>query len=202
MYIQASGWPAWVKTDADRRRYVREYGEREGIMLDPNKIAKNPGLRALSKLGLNSFVSYFCYVYSLFQCVCFSGASSVNERRWCAHSTSAIRQSTWRLSQMTRWRCTTVFFWVFIKINQNLYVLFLCVEIRHFDDACIFFFLCKIGPCRLFHKNYNNGLYAMCVNGLFRESLLWCATVDTASDNAKEERVFGEWFACFGERFS
>jgi hypothetical protein len=53
--LQASGYPAWVKTDEDKQRYIDDYFEREGIRLDPAKIMKNPGLRSLSKLALNSF---------------------------------------------------------------------------------------------------------------------------------------------------
>jgi hypothetical protein len=53
--LQSSGWPDWVKTDADKETYVRQYEEREGIKLNPDNIKKNPGMRALSKLGLNSF---------------------------------------------------------------------------------------------------------------------------------------------------
>jgi len=52
---QADGWPAWVKTDEDKDRYIREYEEHEGIKLDPSQIEKNEGLRALAKLMLNSF---------------------------------------------------------------------------------------------------------------------------------------------------
>ena len=51
---EASGWPEWCKTDADRERYIRDYFANEGISLDPENIRKNPGLRALAKLCLNS----------------------------------------------------------------------------------------------------------------------------------------------------
>lgn len=36
-------------------RRKRRSTAREGIQLDPNQIVKNPGLRALAKLMLNSF---------------------------------------------------------------------------------------------------------------------------------------------------
>ena len=52
---EASGWPEWCVTADDKARYVREYQEREGIKLDPDNIRKNPGLRSLTKLLLNSF---------------------------------------------------------------------------------------------------------------------------------------------------
>ena len=52
----ASGWPEWVGDNADKReRYVQDYLEQEGIQLDPKKIQKNPGRRALAKMMLNSF---------------------------------------------------------------------------------------------------------------------------------------------------
>ena len=52
---ESSGWPAWCKTQTDKDKYVHDYFEHEGIQLDPTKIKKNPGLRAMSKLQLNSF---------------------------------------------------------------------------------------------------------------------------------------------------
>nr|XP_018908718.1 PREDICTED: uncharacterized protein LOC109038194 [Bemisia tabaci] len=55
MKQQASGWPSWVKTDADRAKYLSEYKRVENIDLDPNKIESNPSLRAVSKILLNSF---------------------------------------------------------------------------------------------------------------------------------------------------
>ena len=59
---QASGWPGWVKSDADKEEYIHRYEEHEGIRLEPDKIEKNASLRSLAKLCLNSFwVSYlFC----------------------------------------------------------------------------------------------------------------------------------------------
>ena len=50
---EATGWPSWVKTEKDRRKYVRDFAERLGIDLDPEKIKKNKALRALTKLFLN-----------------------------------------------------------------------------------------------------------------------------------------------------
>ena len=60
---EASGWPSWVKTDADRAKYIRLYREKEGVELDPSRIEFNPGRRSLAKLYLNSFwVCYFKYL--------------------------------------------------------------------------------------------------------------------------------------------
>jgi len=52
---EASGWPAWCSTEEDRATYIRRFHEREGVALDPAKISRNEGFRALAKLMLNSF---------------------------------------------------------------------------------------------------------------------------------------------------
>jgi hypothetical protein len=54
-----SGWPDWCRTEEDRRRYISQYYEHEGILLEYDKIQKNPGLRSLAKLMLNSFWGKF-----------------------------------------------------------------------------------------------------------------------------------------------
>jgi hypothetical protein len=41
------------------QRYIRDYHEKEGILLDYNNIKNNPGLTALAKLMLNSFWGKF-----------------------------------------------------------------------------------------------------------------------------------------------
>ena len=51
---EASGYPTWCVTDDQKQRYIDDYYEREGILLDPDKIEYNLGLRYLSKLMLNS----------------------------------------------------------------------------------------------------------------------------------------------------
>ena len=57
---EASGWPSWVGEDETKRRqYLREYFEHEGIQLEYNKIQKNPGLRTLAKMMLNSMWGKF-----------------------------------------------------------------------------------------------------------------------------------------------
>ena len=44
---------------ADKERYVQQYEEHEKIHLDKENIEKNPGLRSLAKLCLNSFWGKF-----------------------------------------------------------------------------------------------------------------------------------------------
>lgn len=56
---ESSGYPSWVENEADKKKYVHEYFEFEGIHLDPNKIQKNPLLRQISKLALNSLWGRF-----------------------------------------------------------------------------------------------------------------------------------------------
>jgi len=56
---QASDWPEWAKTLDDAKRYIDNYFEKEGVVLDWDMIQKNPGLRALAKLCLNSFWGKF-----------------------------------------------------------------------------------------------------------------------------------------------
>ena len=53
MKQEASGWPSWCQTEKDKQRYIQDYFDKEGILLDYTRIKKNPGLRALAKLMLN-----------------------------------------------------------------------------------------------------------------------------------------------------
>jgi len=57
---EASGWPSECENDDDaKERYLREYEETEGIVLDRNNINRNSGLRSVAKLCLNSFWGKF-----------------------------------------------------------------------------------------------------------------------------------------------
>ena len=53
---EASGWSSWCETEAQKQQYITEYEQKEGIKY--GKIKKNPGLRSLPKLMLNSFCKY------------------------------------------------------------------------------------------------------------------------------------------------
>ena len=53
---EASGYPKDCVTEEQKQQYVDAYLEVERIRLDPNKIEYNPGMRALAKLMLNSFL--------------------------------------------------------------------------------------------------------------------------------------------------
>ena len=52
---EASGWPSWCKSEADKTLYLQRYADHEGILLDRDMIERNEGRRCLSKLCLNSF---------------------------------------------------------------------------------------------------------------------------------------------------
>ncbi|XP_067208523.1 uncharacterized protein [Linepithema humile] len=55
---KASGWPSEC-TDEAKERYLRNYEETEGIVLESNNIAKNSELRSVAKLCLKSFWGKF-----------------------------------------------------------------------------------------------------------------------------------------------
>ena len=56
---EASGWPSWCITEQEKEQYITQYFETEGIQLEYSNIRKNPGLRSLAKLMLNSFWGKF-----------------------------------------------------------------------------------------------------------------------------------------------
>jgi hypothetical protein len=55
----ASSWPTECVTEEDKRNYIADYFENEGVLLDYDKIEKNEGMRSLAKLLLNSFWGRF-----------------------------------------------------------------------------------------------------------------------------------------------
>ncbi|KAK3926031.1 hypothetical protein KUF71_014280, partial [Frankliniella fusca] len=56
---QASGWPADCTSDEAKQKYMDDVKKYDGITIDPAKVEKNPVLRQLSKLMLNSFWGKF-----------------------------------------------------------------------------------------------------------------------------------------------
>ena len=50
----ASGYPASVTDQESKDRYIQDYHDREGILLDPDRIEVNKTKRNVSKLYLNS----------------------------------------------------------------------------------------------------------------------------------------------------
>lgn len=57
---EASGWPDDVRDDPIKQEaFLRQYEEREGIILESSEMRKNPGRKSTSKLILNSFLGKF-----------------------------------------------------------------------------------------------------------------------------------------------
>lgn len=56
---ESSGWPASCTTEEKKQSYLKQMKEREGICLDPQHIKKNPGMRSIAKLCLNSLWGKF-----------------------------------------------------------------------------------------------------------------------------------------------
>ena len=59
MKVEASGFPKDVVTEDQKDMYIQRYYEKEGILLEKDKIAKNAGMRSIAKLMLNSFWGKF-----------------------------------------------------------------------------------------------------------------------------------------------
>lgn len=56
---EASGFPEDLHSEQEKEAYVMEFEKTEGIILDKNNIKKNPGIRSVMKLCLNSFWGRF-----------------------------------------------------------------------------------------------------------------------------------------------
>jgi G:T-mismatch repair DNA endonuclease (very short patch repair protein) len=56
---ESSGWPEWCVDDTSKQRYVHEFFEHEGILLNIDNIFNNPGLRFVAKALLNSLWGRF-----------------------------------------------------------------------------------------------------------------------------------------------
>ena len=51
---QSDGWPAWVNSEEDKKKYIENFLKNEGVELSANDIEKNPALRFIAKLFLNT----------------------------------------------------------------------------------------------------------------------------------------------------
>jgi len=56
---EASGWPSKCVDGPSKLKYIDEVRAKEGIALNPDAMVPNPGLKAVSKLMLNSFWGKF-----------------------------------------------------------------------------------------------------------------------------------------------
>ena len=52
---ESSGWPGWCLSEIDKQKYIKDYEEHQGILLEYDKVVKNEGLRFIAKIMLNSF---------------------------------------------------------------------------------------------------------------------------------------------------
>ena len=53
---EASGLPGWCQTDQDKKKYLQEYKDKEGIELDRDVIEYNAGARTVLKQILNNLL--------------------------------------------------------------------------------------------------------------------------------------------------
>ena len=58
---ESSGWPSWCQSMEQKRTYILEYQQREGIRLDISRIAKNPGRKATAKIMLNRYLFHVAF---------------------------------------------------------------------------------------------------------------------------------------------
>jgi hypothetical protein len=65
-----------VKSEDDKRRYLQKFRDTEHVHLDRTKIEKNPALRSLAKLGLNSF--WFVYIFCVYSVEMQTSESNFN----------------------------------------------------------------------------------------------------------------------------
>lgn len=56
---ESSGYPDWVKSEEDKDKYIKNYHDNQGVLMEKDKIEVNPGLRAIAKLCLNSLWGKF-----------------------------------------------------------------------------------------------------------------------------------------------
>uniref|UniRef100_A0ABM5FYK9 DNA-directed DNA polymerase n=1 Tax=Pogona vitticeps TaxID=103695 RepID=A0ABM5FYK9_9SAUR len=56
---EASGFPDWCVSEADKKKYIDDYEEKEGVSLRKDKIVVNPTKRQIAKLFLNSLRGKF-----------------------------------------------------------------------------------------------------------------------------------------------
>ncbi|XP_018110215.1 uncharacterized protein LOC108712518 [Xenopus laevis] len=56
---EASGYPSWCKDEEQRKKYISDYRDKEGVELREEHIAVNPARRQIAKLFLNSLWGKF-----------------------------------------------------------------------------------------------------------------------------------------------
>ena len=112
---QSSGWPRkYAVTNADcveqRRQYLDEYKQQEGIWLDYRQMRKKPGRKSTAKLMLNSFWGKFGELQNKF---CLTQVTSPGELFDLLNSTVSqitcdLRICTCKPAPRTCWKFCTV----------------------------------------------------------------------------------------------
>ena len=105
---ETSGWPAWCDKEEKKQLYMTQFQEKEGIALEYEKIAANPGQQALAKLMLNSRWGKFGQQVNKMQVKEFIEPQSLFVVSWTLILTSLIwiRQMIYlRDSYNHIWRC-------------------------------------------------------------------------------------------------
>ena len=74
---EASGYPDDEKSEEDKRKYIQEFEEKEGIILNEENIKFNPGLRSLAKLALNFSYGKFGQRFNMQKCVFLTQAEDI-----------------------------------------------------------------------------------------------------------------------------
>ena len=60
---ESAGWPSWCETLEQKREYILDYEQKEGIRLDVANIAKNLGRKATAKLMLNRYLFHVPFFF-------------------------------------------------------------------------------------------------------------------------------------------
>ena len=60
---EACGWPRCCETLEQKRHYIQNYHQKEGIRLEVAKIQKNPGRKATAKLMLNRYLFHNAFFF-------------------------------------------------------------------------------------------------------------------------------------------
>ncbi|TWW56103.1 hypothetical protein D4764_08G0000900 [Takifugu flavidus] len=88
---EASGYPAEATDRESREKYIRDYQEHQGILLDAGKIETNPVKRQVAKLCLNSLWGKFAQRDNLFKTTIVSDPKEFFSYMFSAFTTAHAR---------------------------------------------------------------------------------------------------------------
>ena len=75
--LQSDGWPSYCTSENEKDLYIARIKEHENIILDKAKVEKNPGLRQVAKLFLNSLYGKFGQKGNVKECVFINNHSEL-----------------------------------------------------------------------------------------------------------------------------